>query len=173
VLFQDIARRLHRRYSSTRGVSHWQTGHETVTVMWIPPHRQDDEPTAERRHPLENPPVWGRSGRSAVLGSGPRVQAVRGMLGNRGRARAGDRRRGTAVLDGLLERTRGVVRDHDQTVSPVQASHQHKRGFEGILSQRREPRRGGPCKPSASPLVTKSPAGVGFQTKSRRQAYRN
>ena len=67
----------------------------------------------------------------------------------------------------------GVVRDHDERPSPVQASCQHKPSNRAARSSQTTPLPRPVCNRAASALVKSPPKGIGSQTKSRRKAYRN
>jgi hypothetical protein len=67
----------------------------------------------------------------------------------------------------------GLVRDHEKGPSPAQAPYQRKPSPGTTRSGSPHPSSAAPAQPAAYALVTTPPDTVGFQTKSRRKAYRN
>jgi hypothetical protein len=67
----------------------------------------------------------------------------------------------------------GVVHDHDERSSPVQAVHQHKRLPGWPSGSPVRPLVGSPCNSASSSLVTAPQTRVGSETRSRHKAYGN
>ena len=117
------------------------------------------------------PQFSGRFGPSASRG----WSAVGALWGARspGASVRGLSAAGNPASDALVLADARVVGDHAKRPSPAQARYQRKRPFSALRDARTGRVSGDPCNRTSLSLVTGPPEGVGFQPKSRQQAYRN